>query len=113
MKETIEELLYKLFGATEKQIKEILELERKPLSSGPSEPFIVVGEFTPDTPKLDEKELEASKTWALAAKRVGQCMTHYEGKMGDPNGCLAGLAAEFSANAKGDGPDRNNELDDY
>ena len=44
-------------------------------------------------------------TWKKAAEQVSECMTHYEDKMGDPNGCLLGLAVEFSANARGDGPD--------
>lgn len=48
-----------------------------------------------------------SMVWALAAKRVSDCMAHYTGKMGDPSGCLQGLAAEFSANSRGDGPDND------
>jgi hypothetical protein len=60
-KETIEELLYKLFGATEKQIKEILELERKPLSSGPSNLASSVSE--------EELEKISDECWEGATSR--------------------------------------------
>lgn len=45
-----------------------------------------------------------SETWRRAAAACDKCMTHYEGKLGDPHGCLNGLAAEFYAMADGEGP---------
>lgn len=48
-------------------------------------------------------EAAVRSTWRKAATEVNNCRKHYpEG--GDPNGCLEGLACEFSANADGDGP---------
>lgn len=51
-----------------------------------------------------------SDTWRKAATEVSNCMKHYpEG--GDPNGCLEGLACEFSANADGCGPDSKGDTE--
>ena len=49
-------------------------------------------------------EAAVRSTWRKAATEVDKCRAHYESG-DDPNGCLLGLACEFSANADGDGPD--------
>lgn len=60
-----------------------------------------------DLPEMDFQDLLAamelirSGVWKDAARKVSECMSHYENKMGDPNGCLMGLACEFRANADG------------